>query len=49
MLEQNLDFLDDINYEDLDDLPLSDHIEWNNVADEKDVYQDPYRYYWSDD
>ncbi len=31
------DFDDDINYENMDDLPLSDHVEWREIPLEEDM------------
>lgn len=46
MFDQDINNLNDIDYEDMDDLPLSDHIEWNHSADENDLAQDPGQMYW---
>ena len=32
--ENELEFQDELNYEDMDDLALPDHIEWNNEQNE---------------
>ncbi len=33
-VENELEFQDELNYEDMDDLALPDHIEWNNEKNE---------------
>ncbi|MGZ8095797.1 MAG: hypothetical protein ACXWTH_05265 [Methylosarcina sp.] len=49
MLDQNMHDLDDIDYEDMDDLPLLDHIEWNHYTDETEAIEDLSQMYWIDD
>lgn len=39
----------DIDYEDMDDLPLSDHIEWKHNTADNDATQDTTQMYWFDD
>lgn len=37
---------EDIDYEDLDDLPLSDHIEWITLFADHDNHDDPAEIEW---
>lgn len=48
MFDQNMDESDDIDYENLDDLPLLDHIEWNHYVAENVAAQDPSQFDWLD-
>ncbi len=49
MLDLDLNDFDDFDYEDMDDLPLLDHIEWNHHMADNEVPQDPSQMYWQDD
>jgi|GEM_PF-4045410 len=33
----NFELVDDIDYEDLDDLPILEHIEWSHVEDDSAI------------
>ncbi len=48
MLNQNWNNWDDIDYEDMDDLPLSDHIEWDSLTAEDDGILEDDRMDWLD-
>jgi hypothetical protein len=37
----NEQYIDDIDYEHMDDLPLSDHIEWSHYITEETASEDP--------
>lgn len=49
MIDEDMHDLNDIDYEDMDGLPLLDHIEWNHYTEEPEDLEDFNRSDWIED
>jgi hypothetical protein len=46
MFDDDMRDLNDLDYEDMDDLPLLDHIEWNHYPNEDEAVDDSDSMFW---